>query len=230
MIPILAIPILTEPTLLWKMLRSIDVPIGEIIIIDNGDVVHDVPEELPPFTHVWPGYNMGVPASWNHAIKMRPTAPWWMIAGFDVEFMAGDLERLEAHMEETGGIALLGGYNAFGLDRGTVRRVGLFDENYVPAYFEDNDYDYRCRLAGVDYVSLPAGMKHRVSSTLKSSLAFQQRNAYTFGRNAGYFRDKWGGGVCQEVFSTPFDKGGDPRSWSLDFDRLADQGWIKKEI
>ena len=228
MIPVLVIPILARPELLWKMLRSIDTVVGEVIVIDNGDIIHEVPDGLPDFTHVWPGYNMGVSASWNHGIKMRPTLPWWAIAGFDIEFAPGDLDRLAEHMEAEGGLALLGGFNAFGLDRDTVKRVGLFDENFVPGYYEDNDYDYRARLAEVNYTALPAGLRHEPSSTLRSGRDYQRKNVYTFARNREYFREKWGGMPCGEVFRTPFDEGGDPRAWSLDVTRLADQNWIRE--
>lgn len=225
MIPVLGIPILTKPELLWKMLATIDVTVGEIVVIDNGDCIHEVPDGTPPFTHVWPGYNMGVAASWNHVIKMRPRATWWMTCGFDLEYAPGDLQRLIDHMENEGGVALLQGFSAFALDRDAVRKVGLFDENFVPAYFEDNDFDYRCRLAGVPFTGLPAGMSHKISSTLRSSDHYQAQNTYTFPLNREYFRQKWGGGPYREVFTTPFDGGGSIKDWVLSIDRLADQSW-----
>jgi hypothetical protein len=225
MIPILGVPILVRPELLWKLLASIDTTVGEIIVIDNGDCIHEVPEGTPDFTHVWPGYNMGVSASWNHIIKMRPKAPWWAFAGFDVELGEGDLGRLARHMEDEGGVALLGGFNVFGLDRSALREVGLFDENFYPAYFEDNDYDVRCRRAGIPYTALPSGLSHQVSSTMRSSRELMERNAYTFPRNYQYFLEKWGGPVAREEFATPFNNGGDVRHWVLDPTRLADQSW-----
>lgn len=225
MIPVLAIPILVRPELLWKMLATIDVPVAEIIVIDNGDCIHEVPDGTPPFTHVWPGGNLGVSASWNHVLKIRPRAPWWAFAGFDIELGAGDLERLESHMDEIGGLGMLAGFNCFGIDRLTVRTVGMFDENFFPAYFEDNDYAYRARMSGVEVTALPSGMRHQVSSTLESSPDFQRRNLHTFPANEAYYLEKWGGGPDREVFETPFADGGDLRSWTLDPNRLADQGW-----
>lgn len=225
MIPVLGIPILVRPELLWKMLDSIDVPVAEIVVIDNGDCIREVPEGTPPFTHVWTGGNLGVAASWNHLIKIRPRLPWWMIAGFDVEFAPGDLARLETHMEEQGGLAMLNGFNAFAFDRQTVRTTGLFDENFSPAYYEDNDYVYRAQLAGVEVASLPAGMKHAVSSTLNSSMELKVANSRTFPLNRAYFKAKWGGMPDRETFTTPFDAGGDIRAWTLDPDRQAGQGW-----
>jgi hypothetical protein len=103
--------------------------------------------------------------------------------------------------------------------------VGLFDENFVPAYFEDNDFDYRCRLAEVPFTGLPAGMSHKISSTLRSSKHYQDANSYTFPLNREYFRQKWGGSPYREVFTTPFNGGGSIKDWVLSIDRLADQSW-----
>ena len=229
MIPILGIPILNRPELLWRMLRSIDVPVGEIIVIDNGDCIHEVPDGVPSFTHVWPGYNMGVAASWNHIIKMRPRAPWWAIFNFDLTMAEGDCERLITTMDETGGLVLLAGMSAFGLDHATVRKAGWFDENFVPAYFEDDDYKHRCRLADITVTSLPWGAAHEISATMRASDHLQRQNFYTFPLNRDYFRQKWGGSPYREVFTTPFDAGGSPRDWTLEIDRLADQHWTLEE-
>jgi GT2 family glycosyltransferase len=221
-IPVLGVPILAHPELLPRMFASVDVDIGETIVVDNGDLFGG---SDPDVTIVRPGGNLGVAASWNHIIKIRPKAPWWAIASFDIEFGPGDLQRLTDHMETVGGLAMLGGFEAFGIDHDTVRRVGWFDENYVPAYFEDNDYDYRCRLAGVSLVSLPSGMRHQISSTIRGSDSYQRQNAVTFPLNHRYFIEKWGGPPYQERFTTPFDKGGDPRDCTLDIDRLVEQSW-----
>ena len=232
MIPVLGIPVLNRPDLLTKLFESIDVPVGRVLLIDNGDVVP--PDEVASaaergITTIRPGHNLGVAGSWNAIIRATPQAPWWMIANFDLEFAPGDLARLAEHMQTTGGVALLGGFSAFGVDRDAVRKVGFFDENFHPAYFEDNDFDYRCRLAQIPFVSLPAGMLHHISSTLMSSTHYQRRNAETFPANREYFQKKWGGQPYRETYTSPFNAGGDIRAWTLDIDRLADQIWTPEE-
>jgi GT2 family glycosyltransferase len=232
MIPVLGIPILNRPDMLRELLGSIDYPIGRVLIIDNGNVVPESEVEDAAgrgITIVKPGHNLGVAASWNSIIRATPQAPWWMISNFDLAFAPGDLERLDKHMETQGGIALLGSFSAFGLDREVVKKVGLFDENFHPAYFEDNDFDYRARMAEVPFVSLPAGLTHRISSTLNNSLHYQRRNSETFPANREYFQQKWGGQPYREVYTTPFNAGGDPRAWTLDIDRLAQQIWTPEE-
>lgn len=220
MIPVLGVPILNHPELLDKMLASIDVPVGRLVVVDNGGVVGEIDAEV-----IRPGENLGVAASWNLVMMRYPDAPWWMLSGFDVIYAPGDLARLTAHMETVGGVALLGGFSAFGIDRTAIDGAGWFDENFHPAYFEDNDYDYRCRLAGVSLAGLPAGLLHRISSTILENEHYTRQNARTFPLNAHYYRLKWGGFPNQERFTTPFNEGGDVRDWTLDPARIADQRW-----
>lgn len=224
MVPVLGVPILVGASHLWKMLDSIDYPVGRTIVVDNGGIISDDDASQHRITVIRPRHNLGVAASWNIIIKTNPWADWWMIANHDLVFSNGDIERLAKHMETVGGVALLRGFTVFGIDRGAVRKAGWFDENFVPAYFEDNDYDYRCRLTDVPLNALPSGLQHRNSSTLRDSELYAEANRRTFPKNQKYFLEKWGGSPYKEVYKTPFDQGGDPREWVLDIDRLG-QGW-----
>lgn len=223
MIPVIGVPVLVRPETLEEMLGSIDVEVGRVVIVDNGGVVP--PNDNPKMTIIRPGHNLGVSASWNLIMKATPDAAWWAFVGFDIVLAPGDLARLAARMDDGLGVGLLGGFSAFGFSRHALKTAGWFDENYIPAYFEDNDMDYRCRLTGVTMEALPAGMRHRPSSTIRSSLELAEANSRTFAMNARYFLDKWGGGAYREVFTTPFDKGGSPRDWELDIDRLKEMRW-----
>lgn len=223
MIPVLGVPILNRPDLLLTMLRSIDVPVGRIVIIDNGDVVPDILDENVRV--IRPGHNLGVGASWNLIVKTTPRAPWWVFANSDLEFVPGDLARLAEHMVTVGGLALLGTFSVAGISAEVFEKAGLFDENFAPAYYEDNDFDYRCRLAGVPMAGLPTGLRHHISSTLNSSPNYRRQNTQTFAANGVYYHEKWGGPPMGEVYTTPFNRGGDPREWRLDVSRLAAQAW-----
>jgi len=223
MIPVLGVPILVRPDLLQEMLSSIDHEVGTMVIVDNGDVIPH--EQDPRMTVVRPGANLGVGASWNHIIRITPEAPWWAIVNFDIVFSPGDLDRLVDRMENGGEVVMLGGFTAFGISRSAIMKAGWFDENYAPAYFEDNDYDYRCRLTGTSIEALPTGIRHRNSSTIRESKTAHEGNLRTFKLNKERFKAKWGGMPYRETFKTPFDQGGDPRDCTLDIDRLAAQTW-----
>lgn len=222
MIPILGVPILNRPDLLAEMLATVDHPVGQLIVIDNGDVVEPGAYEL-----VRPGRNLGVAASWNRILSWE--APWWAIVNFDLTFAPGDLAKLDAFMdgrtEPT--LALLGTFSAFAVNEAAIQAAGTFDENFHPAYFEDNDFYYRCRLAGVGLHKLDSGLLHRTSSTIGSERVYANENARTFPYNALYYKQKWGGPPREERFLTPFDAGGDIRHWRINQSRLDNQTWRK---
>jgi GT2 family glycosyltransferase len=85
--------------------------------------------------------------------------------------------------------------------------VGEYDEAIWPAYFEDNDYHYRMRLRGLDYVPLAGGaVTHARSSTLAMFDASQREAmAKSFESNRDYYVQKWGGMPGKERFTLPWD-------------------------
>ena len=225
MIPVLGVPVLNRPDLLWGMLHSIDVEVGRLVVVDNGGIV-TAEEAAKARVHlIQPGHNLGVSASWNLIIKSRPLAPWWAIVNSDVVFSPGGLAAMTELVESAGGWVFLDDPSSFAITTETIKTVGLFDENFVPGYFEDNDYQRRCELMGVQTASIRSGRVHLTSSTINSDEHLHRENRRTFAANADYYRRKWGGMPRSEVFTTPFNAGGSPAHWSLDFARLADLTW-----
>jgi len=55
----------------------------------------------------------------------------------------------------------------------------MMDENFFPAYYEDNDHRYRMKLVGLQWEMFPLSYKHKVSSTLKSRKEFKVKNKTT---------------------------------------------------
>lgn len=198
MIPVLIVPILARPELLQDMVASIDHPVRRLVVIDNGDVVRDL--QVPSMvesTYVvrLPG-NLGVAGSWNLGIKATPMAPWWLIANFDVTWPAGSLQQFVDRQPRDRVILSGGGWCAFAIGEQVIDEVGLFDEAYHPAYFEDDDYARRCDAlrVHVEYSGIP--VHHRTSSTLKAG--YDDRNSLTFTENMYYFRDKEAAGNYSE--------------------------------
>lgn len=71
---------------------------------------------------------------------------------------------------------------------------GLFDSRYMPAFFEDNDYHHRMKLAGVLAVRDPKALfRHECSMTLRANPEVAKLNETTFAKNAELFKAKWGG-------------------------------------
>lgn len=218
MIPVLGVPVLNRGDLAERMLGSVDLAVAETLVILNGNA-DETRSHLNghQVTFIDPGFNLGVAASWNFVVRARPAAPWWLIVNADIEFGAGDLERLADAMDKPGPrVACLYEFGAFGINAETVDTVGWFDENFHPIYFEDNDYRRRCHLAGVPVVNLISRTRHDNSATIASGYA--RHNDRTFPRNGDYYAAKWGGPPGQETRTTASHV-------ALDRRRLVDNAW-----
>ena len=221
MIPNLIVPVLNRYDLLQRMLNSIDVPVTHLLIIDNGS--SNYPEEMPinsllipdsvaDFTYLPMPANLGVAASWNLGIKSFPYDDRWFIASNDVQFMPGGLQALsEARRDAISLSNMFPHWQAFCVGYDAVARVGLADEAFFPAYFEDNDWTRRAQHAGVEIVHIDVPMIHDNSSTLKSDPHFVKKNSNTFSNNQAYYSNK--------VSNNDFSAGG----WSVERRRV--NGW-----
>lgn len=211
MIPVLGVPILNRPELLAAMVSSIDVPVGKLIVVDNGGVVEDFTHPCVDEVHIIRlPHNLGVGAAWNLVFKVTPKAPWWAIVNSDLVFSPGDLERLALSMTDyEPHVTQLLGFAAFAVNQAVLDRVGLFDENFHPAYCEDVDFARRCILAGVPIPSIEGHLEHVGSATIFGNQRYRTQNDMTYAANRDYYRRKWGGDVDgTERFNTPFDQGG----------------------
>jgi GT2 family glycosyltransferase len=234
-IPVMIVPILTQPDLLLRMLRSIDHPVGMVIVIDNGGVVethvgwdHQIPV---PVRVVKPGWNLGVAASWNLGIKCSPLAAWWAIVNHDVAFGPGDLARLDAAVGPRANAVYYSlGMAAFAVTPPAMQAVGWWDENIHPAYDEDLDWQRRARLVGTLEVETGFTGLHEGSATIMSDRALRAANGRTHPANDAYYAVKWGGPKQGgERHSTPFNRGGSVADWTLDINRLREYTWPRKE-
>ena len=223
MIPVFGVAYVSQSGLLRKMFESIDCSVDRLIVIDNSPT-GDAP--CPEGSiHVATRHNLGVAASWNLIIKATPMAPWWCIVNSDIEFEKGDLSRLAGNILPGPGIFQLDGFAAFAITRKAVELIGLFDENFVPAYYEDNDFYRRAILTGVPVIEVPSRLRHAGSMVIRGSEHYASENRRTFPRNGDYYRCKWGGLPGSETYATPFDRGGSPAQWEFDQKRLVELTW-----
>jgi GT2 family glycosyltransferase len=214
----LIVPVLNRYDLLQRMLDSVDYPVKHLLIIDNGasEVLEDmelhVPDCVEHTTYLPMPANLGVAASWNLGIKLFPYDDRWFIVSNDVQFQPNALERLsEAHTDEITVSSMFPHWQAFCAGYEAVKRVGLFDEGFFPAYFEDTDFQRRADRAGVLIVQTDVPMTHDNSSTIRSDDFLQQRNSNTYSNNQKHHSNK--------VANNDFTAGG----W--DVERRRRNGW-----
>lgn len=193
MIPALIVPVLIRHDLLDRMIKSINYPIRDLVVIDNGTQFNWEPtwnNWVHKIHHIKIPYNLGVASSWNLGIKVLPYADYWLFSGFDNEWGGESLQQFHEQSNPNRLVLSNGApkWTAFTIGWKVVDRVGLFDEALHPAYFEDNDYEQRCNLHQVEIVNSFIPVAHDNSSTLKAG--YQGRNGITFQSNAEYYQNK----------------------------------------
>eukprot|EP00798_Chlamydomonas_sp_ICE-L_P006849 gene6849-30827_t len=166
-IPVLGVGLNNDPfSLLMRLFYSIDYPIDKIVLMTGSSVDKHVQRELDHIRRhfknvvVRQGHEtwLGVSESWNAIMTEVPDAPWVFIVSLDIEFAPGSLQRLAHHAWEDWdkkqldqafieycNADLSGGYSAFVMSRSMISKLGLFDENIYPAYYEDTEYALRVK-------------------------------------------------------------------------------------
>ena len=181
--------------------------IYKILIWDNGK------QTIPtyPNTEIFEAeYNYGVAASWNALIDKA----WergienYLILNDDVILRCGEgiINQMLVKCAETKAFHRCRpfyNWSAFILRKSTYDLVGRFDENFKRCYFEDNDYQYRMRLAGIPIMyedQLNPEIYRNSQSILKDPLLSNYID------NRDYFVKKWGGMPDSETHKTPFNE------------------------
>lgn len=97
-------------------------------------------------------------------------------------------------------------YDSFSaINLACAEEVGMWDTHFS-AYFSDNDWYRRVRLAGWECINSDLPVKHLGSQTIKSDPEKLFLNSQTFPIYAQYYERKWGGPPQQEKFERPFGR------------------------
>jgi hypothetical protein len=193
---------LVETTLAGSMVPD------RIVVVDNGcrfDEAYKGPMERVEV--IRPGRNLGCAGGWNAIMRAAEAPDDVMIVSNDDIAVAPD--GVQAMVEAARGAPtdamVLGyGYSLFACMSRLWRTVGAFDERIWPAYFEDNDYTVRLKLAGVPSINLPACGSHAGSQTLLAmSRGERGQHHAQFKANRFYYMSKWGGGPGAERHQEP---------------------------
>ena len=194
MVPVMIVPVLTRYDLLDRMIASINYPIRELVIIDNGAKSKTWEptwnQWISKIWHFKMPNNLGVAGSWNLGIKSTPMADYWLISNFDVEW-GGDSLKMFTELSHPEKLVLSNGtpeWCAFSIGWQIVDKVGLFDEAFHPAYFEDNDMQRRIENKNMEVVKSFIPIAHDNSSTLQAG--FKQLNEQTYYNNYDHYRCK----------------------------------------
>jgi GT2 family glycosyltransferase len=185
-----------------RAIRSIDYPVERLIIIDNGDGYDpDMLAWTAPWQYIQNWYlwrmptNLGVAPSWNLGIKATPHAHGWLLLNSDAYFEPGQLEHFYADCEDNMVVRTEQNWSCVWVGQDVVSKIGLFSECYVPAYFEDNDYEQRAKAFNIPVMVSDAVVGHDNSSTLKANPAFGEKNQRSFADNNNLHDMRWRSGI-----------------------------------
>ena len=195
MIPSVIIPVLNRFDLLEECISSIDCEVEHLLIIDNSGK-YSIPSGLygGKVTVLNMPSNMGVAGSWNLGIKSFPFAPYWIIASNDIKYAPGQLQKLADKSSPDLLVKTSQAWSSFSIGSNVVKTVGLFDENYHPAYYEDNDYEDRMDRLGLRSSSVSADINviaYGAATTIQDSQELFNRNIPTNESNFKYWQDKF---------------------------------------
>lgn len=184
-----------------------NLPETEIIVLDNGKqgIVSGHPN-LKVFEPIKP---KGVAASWNWLIRraIHRGYRYFLILNDDVILQRSQSE-IQGLLEKHGNNSFIRpqaiyNWSAYILNADIFKKVGEFDESFQKCFFEDNDYEYRMQLAGINIKydeTLNPQVYLNSQSTLKDPLLGD------FIANREYYINKWGGEPTKETYKTPFNK------------------------
>jgi len=220
---LIGIPILNRDDLLVRCLDAIDLDAG-VVVINNNSVDPALSARVeslrgPNVSIAHQQRNLGVAASWNLLLReARNRNLAQLIVGSNDTFLCpGALElALQRFRQRPDAIWHIHAWNFFVAPTAIVETVGWFDENFYPAYKEDQDYSYRCLLAGVERLDVSSEplATHLGSQTIASDEEYAIHNGNThFNWNLAHYRMKWGGDAGSETYRTPYNKPDKDWAW-----------------
>lgn len=150
--------------------------------------------------------NLGVSGSWNLLAKTVRNKGYSHVALLNDDIIwnrtADEIEEFIKN-HEADFYQGLGTWCCFVVPIATLEKIGLFDEIFYPAYYEDNSFAYRMRLANMKVLADPFFNPdtYRNSSTIQKDPSLNAN----FDMNRQLFVDLWGGMPMQETFTIPFN-------------------------
>jgi len=235
----IGIPVLNRGDLLRRLVASVDVD-AEILLVVNSigpldasveDAVGDLEKQDRPDVRIRVERikgNLGVAGSWN--LILDRFCGDCLISNSDIEFRPGTLRHAMATIEIRKEIVIhhLWAAACFYVTAAFSEKLGWFDENFYPAYQEDQELSLRSAALGIRRCVVPGiakgGIVHGGSQTVASASEAVRayiRKAKKISRE--YFRRRWGTlpppGTAQPEKKHPFDDPSiHPADWTLDRD------------
>ena len=205
---ILAIPTINRADLLNEALQKYfeDFKDTHIAICDNGKQEIITREEN--FIIYRPEENLGVAKSWNmlmdYADKINATHVLMLNDDIYLGRTEHEINMLIRNNKEADFINSFQNWCSYVLRVEAWKKAGKFDEEFFPAYFEDNSFDYKMTLteAKKTWTSFLDPLVYRNSMTIAKDPALNNR----FTQNRELYIRMWGGLPTEEKYLTKFNE------------------------
>lgn len=190
------------------------------VIVDNAStddthILLDSLAEFPNQKHIRNKTRVSLAEAWNQGLKLcmeDPEFKYAYVINNDIIFEPYCVDKLVQFVEEHPEYVIVSGLNtrdfkkheeigenmcdfsAFLITKKCIEQVGFFDENFIGAYFEDNDYHTRVKKADLkSCVVCTVGFNHLGSKTIQTmSASDREKLNQCFRHNQAYFLKKWG--------------------------------------
>ncbi len=205
---VVAIPTINRADLLNEALAKYfeDFKNTHIAICDNGN--QDIITREENFMIYRPQENLGVAKSWNMLMDYSDKigATHVLILNDDIYLGKNetDLALLIKNNLDADFINSFHNWCSYILRVDIWKKAGMFDEEFFPAYFEDNSFDYKMTLIGAKktWTSFLDPIVYRNSMTIAKDPALNQK----FMQNKQMYIEMWGGLPTEEKYLTKFNK------------------------
>jgi len=205
---IVGIPTINRADLLNEALERYfeDFKDTEIFIVDNGNQSIITREEK--FAIYRPTENLGVAKSWNTIMDYADKIDATHVLMLNDDIVLGKTEHeismLLRNNTDADFINSFQNWCSYILKVDMWKKAGKFDEEFFPAYFEDNSFDYKMTLlnAKKTWTSFLDPMVYRNSM----SIAKEPFLNYRFQLNRELYVQMWGGLPSEEKYLTKFNQ------------------------
>ena len=205
---VVAIPTLNRADLLNEALERYfeDFKDTHIAICDNGKQSIITREEN--FMIYRPEENMGVAKSWNMLMDYADKIDATHVLMLNDDIVLGrtehEIKMVIKNNSDADFINSFHNWCSYILRVDAWKKAGKFDEEFFPAYFEDNSFDYKMTLMGAKktWTSFLDPLVYRNSMTIAKEPNLNNR----FAQNRAMYIDMWGGLPTEEKYLTKFNK------------------------
>lgn len=183
-----------------------DFPQTKIYIVDNGNQNIESKFKHSNIEVIYVGENLGVAKSWNLLCnKIFENHEYALILNDDIYLGRKEWELINLLDNfKKFFYCTMQDWCAFIVPKETFKVIGDFDEQFFPAYYEDNDYAYRIKLHGKGIFNIPFlnPFLYQASKTTEKDPTILPR----IKNNKELYIKKWGGEPNKETFKKPYNK------------------------